>query len=102
MQIGGQELVDLLLGHLVEAAHPADPGVVDEHVQTIEVTQRGGDERLRLGPTPNVEAPHAYIRRTVLSTLLCHGIEPVEAAGAQREQCPFLCERERRPLPAPT
>ncbi len=48
LQVHGDDLIELLLGHLAHRRVSGDAGVVDHDVQTAEALDRGGHQRVDL------------------------------------------------------
>jgi hypothetical protein len=78
----------------MQAAHPADARIVDEHVEAFVRPQCRSDERACLTIPADVEAADVDLRRSSLAALLRHRIQSVHAAGAQLEPRAALGEGE--------
>ena len=84
-QVGVDQRADLVLRHLVQPALPAQAGVVDQDVDPVVVPQGAGDEGAGVGAAPHVCPPEHDRRGARLAAALGDVLEPVQAAGADRQ-----------------
>ncbi len=82
----------------MQAAHPAQAGIVDEDVDALVVAKRGRHERARVGAAADVQTSRAHVRRTLLAASLRDSVQAIEAPRAQGEARPLARELQRRGL----
>jgi hypothetical protein len=83
----------------VHAAHPAQPGVVDEHVDALVVAKRRRHEGASLHALAHVHPAHGHFGRALVAALLSDSVQRIDATRAEHEvgALPRECERGRLP-----